>query len=127
MDLQGEFNRTLRYVGLQFIKANEIFETSVEIMAYKRFYEYLGADGDINTTKIAKIQERNRREFKEKYPDSEYCKDQLVKDRSLSQQFANMKKVNTLSGYLNAYIQKKFIYQINYAERINPMDGFVKA
>lgn len=123
MDLQGEFNRTLRYVGLQFLKVSEIFETSVKIMAYKRFYEYLGTAYSINSAMIKEIKRRNRKDFGSKYPN----KNSVIKDESLSKQFATIKKVNTLSGYLNSYIQKKFIYHINYTKRTDPIMGFVKA
>ncbi len=123
MDLQGEFNRTLRYVGMQFLKAKDIFEESVRVIAYNRFYKYLENTDDITPAMIARIKEKNKREFEKKYDVPKL----LIKDDGLLHQFANIRKVNTLSGYLNSYIQKKFIYHINYVSKVKNTDGLVRA
>lgn len=123
MDLQGEFNRTLRYVGMQFLKVKDIFEESVRIIAYNRFYKYIGNINNATPAMIEKVKEKNKKEFEENH----IVQRGLIKDSNLSHQFADIRKVNTLSGYLNSYIQKRFIYHINYAEKTKMIDGFVKA
>lgn len=127
-NLQSEFNFTLRYVGLQFVKIIRYFESYVRENAYRRFYKYLGVDKtDINIDDIKKVEQLNYEKFNEnfliKYPD--YRNERLIKNEKASLNFENITKVHDTPGYINVYIQQQFISYINNAERKALLEGIV--
>lgn len=116
MDFQGELNLTLRYVQIQFAKVNEILSGYLYCAAYKKFYEYADIIGSVSSDYyIAEIMKLNEADF-QKYLSCEpaYLRDALIKDQISAYKFKNKTKANDTAGYLNAYIQKKFISAINY-------------
>lgn len=96
--------------------------------SYRAFYKYLGKTKTITAADIRRIQESNYKKFEtiflNKYKG--YRNGNLIKDIESENSFIKLKKAHKTLGYVNVYIQKKFIYALNYSKRTDSIEHVVE-
>ena len=117
MNLETEFDNTIKYITTQFNMISQILSCSLYNELHNKFPEnwIKMSNNALETEK-----QRNEQEFISNHPN--YQKKSLIKDNSVIGLFSKLKKANTKEGFLNVYIQKSFIDIINAPPKDSVMD-----